>query len=156
MEAAHPDFGWADEQAGAVVLKQGKGTERLYAVLNYRHSPGSPRSPKNATANNLALIHHVTPQVERVVFMPMTSTPGYGGLYEVVFGLYSIAMNASLTETFTVTVPASQSKFTKDLISGSVYQAGYKLNLPPQTTVVWALDDRVQGAVYLPLVRIVT
>jgi hypothetical protein len=153
MEAAHPDFAWADEQAGAVVLKQGNGTERLYAVLNYRHSPGSPRSPQNATANNLALIHLVTPLIERVVFMPMTSTPGYAGLYEVAFGPYSIAMNASLTQTFTVTAPKSQGKYTKDLISGSIYQAGYKLNLPPQTTVVWALDDRVQSAVYLPLVR---
>jgi hypothetical protein len=153
MEPAHADFAWADEQAGAVVLKQGNGAERLYAVLNYRHSPGSPRSPKNAVANNIAIIHHVTPQVERVVLMPMTSTPGYAGLYEVAFGLYSIAMNASLTQTFTITVPASQGKYTKDLILGSIYQAGYKLNLPPQTTVVWALDDRVQSAVYVPLVR---
>jgi hypothetical protein len=153
MEAAQPDFAWADEQAACVVLKQGNGTERLYAVLNYRHSPGSPRSPKNATANNIAIIHHTTPQVERVVFMPMTSTPGYAGLYEVAFGQYSIAMNASLTQTFTVTVPASTGKYTRDLISGGAYSPGYKLSLPPQTTVVWALGANIQSAVYLPLGR---
>jgi hypothetical protein len=153
MEAGHADFAWADEGAGAVVLKQGNGAERLYAVLNYRHSPGYPRSPKNATANNVAIVHHTTPQVERVVFMPMTSTPGYAGLYEVTFGQYSIAMNASLTATFTVTVPASRGTRTQDLISGATYVPGTKLTLPPQTTVVWALDDRVQSTIHLPLVR---
>jgi hypothetical protein len=151
MEPGHSDFAWADEQAAVVVLKQGNGTERLYMVLNYRHSPGSPRSPGNATANNVAIVHQSTPQVERVVFMPITSTPGYAGLYEAVFGKYSIAMNASLTKTFTITVPATPGIRTLDLISGATHAAGQKLNLPPQTTVVWALDARVQDLVHLPL-----
>ena len=44
MEPGSPNFAWADEEAGNVAIKN--GDERLYMCLNWRHSPGNPRSPQ--------------------------------------------------------------------------------------------------------------
>ena len=60
MEPGSPNFAWADEEAGNVAIKN--GDERLYMCLNWRHSPGNPRSPQNATVNNVARIHMTTPR----------------------------------------------------------------------------------------------
>jgi hypothetical protein len=141
MEPGGSDFAWADEQAGAVVIRQNHGLERLYIVLNWRHFQGNPRSPKNATANNIARIHYTTPMIDRVATIAMKSTPGYAGLYEVTYGKYMIAMNASLDQTHSVTVPKGQKQNTVDLITNRPYLSGQQLTLKPQTTVVWWLGD---------------
>lgn len=139
MEAASPDFAWADEQAAAVVVKRNKSQERLYISLNWRHSAGNPRSPQNATANNIARIHHTTPMIDRVATIVMQSIPGYMGLYQASYGNYMIAMNASQDKTYTITIPQGQKTLVEDLISQKTYKPGHQYTLQPQTTVVWYL-----------------
>jgi hypothetical protein len=131
------DFAWADETAACVVVSQHGCQERLYVVLNWRHATGATRVPATSTANNIARIHYTTPLIDRIVTMAMTSTPGYRGLYQVTYGNYVIAMNASVSTSYTVTVPQGHGARTPELISHTQQQPGQSIALAAQTTAVW-------------------
>ncbi len=94
FEDGQPDFAWADEQAGAVVVKH--GDERLVMSLNWRHGfKTRERAPANAVANDIARVHHRTPKIARIANVRMETVGGIGGLYVCRYGNYLTVMNAS-------------------------------------------------------------
>ena len=99
MEADGPDFAWADEQGGTVVVKH--GADRLYASLNWRRGfEDDKRDPEHVRVNNVARIHFTQPTMDRIATIAMDSPQGFGKLYVCRYGAYFIAMN--LTENATL------------------------------------------------------
>ena len=134
FEPGQPDFAWADEQAGTVVVR--RGDERLLMSLNWRHGyRNRTRSPENAVANDIARVHHTTPTIERIANVRMESRDGFGGLYVCRYGPYLIGMNASAGKTYELGVPAEWSG-ARELVSGATLSAGAQVPLQAQCTAV--------------------
>jgi len=140
MEPESPDFAWVDEEAGNVAIKHGEA--RIYMCLNWRHNPGSPRSPHNASVNNIARIHMTTPAVDRIANAIMSSEDGYFGLWTVKYGRYLVAINRSADTTYQIELPAGFGSAT-DLVSGQSFDRGSVPGLAPGASYVLYLEDSV-------------
>lgn len=132
MEEGSPDSAWADEDAGAVSVK--RGDSRFYAVLNWRHDSGKPRSPKNAKLSNVARIHYTTDKIDRIANVSMESRGGLYHLYELDYGPYHIRMNLDASETTVAANPALGTY--QDLLTGKTYDMTKPNVLPARTTLV--------------------
>lgn len=139
LEPGGAESAWADAQAGVVTAKRGSGTERLVVVLNFRHPVGTSGVPSTATVNDIARVHHTTPQIDRVCTVAMTSSDGFRSLYTLAYGNYLIQMNASLDTSYPTIVPTGAKSTTKNLITGISYAPNHTFVVTPQSTVVWAL-----------------
>lgn len=134
FEPGQPDFAWADEEAGAVVVRHGK--ERLLMSLNWRHGyKDRTRSPENAVASDIARVHHTTPSTKRIANVRMESRDGFGGFYVCRYGPYLVGMNTSERKAYDLAVPAEWPVVT-DLISGDAVPAGARVPVSSRNTVV--------------------
>jgi len=133
FEDGQPDFAWADEQAGAVVVEH--GDERLVMSLNWRHGfKTRERAPANALANNIARVHHRTPRIARIANVRMETVGGIGGLYVCRYGNYLTVMNPSgRPRRFELGDWAKRPVF--ELIRGKRH-AGATIQVPRMDTVV--------------------
>lgn len=141
FEAGRPDWAWADEEAGVVVMK--RGNVRLAASLNWRHgfkqNAHHRRSLKNVRINNLARVHYTTPTIDRIANVRMKTIGGFRGMYVCRYGPVLVAMNRSTGKSIEVDVPADlRHRRTWELIQGRPAALGEKLRVPPSTTrVLW-------------------
>ena len=145
-EAGQPDFAWADEQAAAVVVKQGEN--RLLMSLNWRHGfDGGPnfgrRAPEHAAVSNIARVHYTTPTMERIANVRMESPQGFGGLYVCRYGPYLVAMNANWSTLpgdaggpVAFAVPESVPEAAVNLIDSRLVDLRTGVVLPEETTLV--------------------
>jgi hypothetical protein len=70
MTAGQPDFVWTDEEDGVVALKN--GTDILYVSLYWRAHKG---------INNLARVHYITPQFDRIAVVRQETDFEPSGLF---------------------------------------------------------------------------
>jgi hypothetical protein len=139
MEDGQPDYAWADEQGGTVVVKH-RGA-RIYMSLNWRRgfSEGK-RDAKHAQVNNIARVHYTTPTIDRIATIAMESPYGFGKLYICRYGDYLVGMN--LTEDTTYKLPVSRKAGAAvDLISGKSYPLATSPQVPPSSTRVLYLGN---------------
>ncbi|MDH7571885.1 MAG: hypothetical protein QHJ73_20080, partial [Armatimonadota bacterium] len=134
MEAGQPDFAWADEQAGTVVVKEGDA--RLYVQLNWRRGflPGG-RGREFVRVNNRARVHFTTPTLDRIATVAMESPHGFGRLYLCHYGPYFIAMNLSEDTPYPVALPPGWERAVH-LGTGTSPTLQGALRLEPGSTVV--------------------
>ncbi len=66
---------------------------------------------------------------------------GRASFYQCEYDRYVIAMNASSSKTYTVTVPkGGVGSGTLNMVNRKAYKAGSKVTLKPLSTIVWDLD----------------
>jgi hypothetical protein len=158
-----PDFAWADEGIGAVVLKH--MGRRAWVVLGWR----------GAGINNIARIHYTTDTIDRLAnvrihtsytpsgysivrpaemlgtykykdmtlatdgeILPIAEGPlgGRGDFYQCRYGDYLTLMNCTDAKTYKPDIPDDlKNSSAKDLISGETYKLD-QITIPPEKTLV--------------------
>ena len=136
MERRGAAEGWADPMAGAIALRH--GGVRLYVALNWRHGfkPGTKtRSPANAVANGLARIHCMTPAIDRIATVAMSSPYGFGKLSLCRYGPYLIIANADPEHACPTPGPLGHGE-ARDLVYGARLDLSAPIDVPPATAFV--------------------
>jgi hypothetical protein len=134
MEPGEGDFAWADEAAGAVVVR--RGCDRMYASLNWRHGfRGSTRSRENVKLNGIARVHLTTPQADRIANVAMQNPCGFEALGLLRYGPYVVAMNASRAKAWPLPADFEAVEGT-DLVSRRPVRLAAGTEIAPTTTMV--------------------
>jgi hypothetical protein len=138
MEEVQEDYAWADEQAQAVTLKD--GNVKMYMTMNWRqpNTDFANRSHDGALVSNVARIHYMTDQINRIANIEMQTPYGLFELYTCEYGDYYIIMNESESNTtYNVTLPAGMPDYATDLVTGnSINISGGSVQIAPYTTMV--------------------
>jgi hypothetical protein len=129
MEEASPDYAWADEVAGTVVIKH-EG-DRMYLTPGWRGME---------YANNIARVHYTTDTLDRVANMAMSSPFGLKELYIVKYGNYVVIMNSSLEETYDLHFEG-EFETALDLITDQEVDLSATQTMDPLTTMVLYLGE---------------
>ena len=138
MENGESDFAWADEQAEAVTLKD--GNVRMYMSLNWRkpNEDFENRSHDGALPTNVARVHYMTDQINRIANIEMQTPHGIFELYLCEYGDYYIIMNESESSiTYNVAIPEGFPEYATDLVTGEgVDLRSGSVQIKPYTTMV--------------------
>jgi len=172
MRDDHPDFAWADEGIGAVVLKH--MGRRMWVTLGWRA----------AGINNIARIHYTTDSIDRIAnvkicarytpsgytitrpeemvgiyrhkdlvlatdgeILPIAEGPlgGKGDFYQCRYGDYLIAMNCTDEKTFEMDIPDDlKNTSVKELISDRAYRLDQIVVQPRKTLVLYTGRNDLQ------------
>ena len=131
MEETSPDFAWADEMAGAVVVKF--KSIRMYATFNYRRGFTEGRTPNTVNVNNITRIHYTTPTVDRIANIRSETRGDFNGLRSFDYGPFSVIMNSS-PKVFQLFV--NRKGLALDLISQVSVQCPTTITITPNTSMV--------------------
>lgn len=135
FEDGQPDYAWADEQAGLVVIKD-EG-HQLWATMQWRHPLlNNVRHVDNALANNKVRVHYSTPEYELLATTGMQSLDDMYSLYIWQFGKYLVLMNASPDTNYEFILPEGSPGSALDLISKTQIDLSSNPVIQPQTTLI--------------------
>lgn len=143
FEDGQPDYAWADEQAGLVVIKD-EGRQ-LWATMQWRHPLlNNVRHVDNALTNDKVRVHYSTPAYELLATTTMKSVDEMYSLYIWQFGKYLVLMNASPDSEYIFTLPEGSPSSAMDLISKTQIDLSSDLVIPPQNTLIFEwLEENV-------------
>jgi hypothetical protein len=135
FEDGQPDYAWADEQAGLVVIKdQGR---QLWATMQWRHPlEDDIRHVDNALTNDKVRVHYSTPVYELLATTAMESVDEMYSLYIWHFGKYLVLMNASPDTEYEFILPEGSPNSAIDLISKSEIDLSSNPVILPQNTLI--------------------
>lgn len=134
FEKEHEDFVVADEMARCVVIKHNDTMLRM--TLNWRNSYKGSRLYENASVNNVARVHHTTKNAAYVSTFYMLSPFGFGGPYVAKYGEYTVIMNSSLTDKYTVKIIGDAEGRAMNLATGELIKFHTPITMEPLTTIV--------------------
>lgn len=135
FEEGQPDYAWADEQAGLVVIKE--GGHQLWATMQWRHPLlNDVRHVDNALPNDKVRVHYSTPEYELLATTAMQSLDEMYSLYIWQFGKYLVLMNASPDTDFEFILPQGSPGSAIDLISKTQIDLSTNPVIQSQTTLI--------------------
>jgi len=135
FEDGQPDYAWADEQAGLVVIKD-EGRQ-LWANMQWRHPlQDDVRHVDNALTNNKVRVHYSSPEYELLATTAMHSVDEMYSLYIWQFGKYLVLMNASPDIAYEFILPEGSPSSVIDLISKTQIDLSSNPVIQPQTTLI--------------------
>ncbi|MFI4910244.1 MAG: hypothetical protein ACIAQZ_01110 [Sedimentisphaeraceae bacterium JB056] len=138
MEEGEGNYAWSDEQAQAVSVK--KDDSRMLMSLNWRqpNDDFATRDHDGALATNVARVHYMTDQIDRIANIDMQTPYGLFELYLCEYGDYYIIMNESESNTtYDVALPGHLPDYATDMVTGdSVDISTGTIEIKPMTTIV--------------------
>ncbi|GLR19918.1 T9SS type A sorting domain-containing protein [Portibacter lacus] len=135
FEEGQPDFAWADEQAGLLVIKD-QGSQ-LWATMQWRHPlENDIRHVDKALPNDKVRVHYSTPEYELLATTAMKSVDEMYSLYIWHFGKYLVLMNASPDTEYEFNLPDGSPSVAFDLISKSEIDLSSNPVIQPQTSLI--------------------
>ena len=142
FEDGQPDYAWADEQAGLVVIKD-EGNQ-LWANMQWRHPLlDDVRHVDNALTNDRVRVHYSTPEYELLATTAMQSVDGMYSLYIWQFGKYLVLMNASPDIEYEFILPQGSPGSAFDLISQTELDLFSNPVISPQNTLILEWPEEV-------------
>lgn len=142
FEEGQPDYAWADEQAGLVVIKD--EDRQLWANLQWRHPlENDIRHVDNALTNNKVRVHYSTPEYELLATTAMQSTDEMYSLYIWQFGKYLVLMNASPDTEYEFVLPEGSPDWAYDLISKTQIDLSANPVIQPQNTLILEWSEEI-------------
>lgn len=135
FEEGQPDYAWADEEAGLVVIKD-QGSQ-LWATMQWRHPlENDVRHVDNALPNDRVRVHYSTPEYELLGNSAMTSVDDMYSLYIWQYGKYLVLMNASPDTDYEFILPEGSPSSAYDFISKSEIDLSSNPSLEAQSTLI--------------------
>ncbi len=160
-ESSHPDGAWVDAVAGAVSFKQ-DGQQGVIALnwrpYGYGDATAYVKPGATGTLSNVARLHIMTPQADRVVTVMLPTSAatgaeagftsgGYGGQYLLSYGPYLAALNLGSTEGALTVPPAGGAASATDWVTGTAHDLSASRTIPvPAGSGVWLTLGNNQSA----------
>lgn len=152
FEEGQPDYAWADEQAGLVVIRD--NGNQLWANMQWRHPLlNDVRHVDNALANDKVRVHYSTPEYELLATTAMQSVDEMYSLYIWQFGKYLVLMNASPDTEYEFILPEGSPGSTLDLITKTEIDLSTNPVIQPQNTLILEWPENVDVTTNIEIIN---